>query len=143
MWQGNWQQSQNSLLMSTILALHAPIQLRRLCHPESPNDAQSALSPLGGFLCPGLSHRPELCQKDQKQKRESHEASIHRGLSLALALQGCASYAGSFVTSVSSDGNGGLNVESCMVRLERFTKNVSNADCASEHIQLRGRHEQQ
>ncbi len=102
MWQGNWQQSQNSLLMSTILALHAPIQLRRLCHPESPNDAQSALSPLGGFLCPGLSHRPELCQKDQKQKRESHEASIHRGLSLALALQGCASYAGSFVTSASS-----------------------------------------
>ena len=59
---------------------------------------------------------------------------------LVLALQGRASYAGPFVTSVSSDGNGGLNVESCMVRLERFTKNVSNADCTSEHIQLRGRH---
>lgn len=27
-WQGNWQQSQNSLLMSTILALHAPAQPR-------------------------------------------------------------------------------------------------------------------
>jgi type IV secretion system protein VirB7 len=59
---------------------------------------------------------------------------------LALALQGCASYAGPFVTSVSSDGNGGLNVQSCMVRLERFTKTVSNADCTSQHIQLRARH---
>ena len=57
----------------------------------------------------------------------------------AFALQGCASYAGPFVTSISSDGNGGLNVESCMVRLERITKNVSNADCTSEHIQLRAR----
>lgn len=27
-WQGNWQQSQNSLLMSTVLALHAPVQPR-------------------------------------------------------------------------------------------------------------------
>ena len=58
---------------------------------------------------------------------------------LALALQGCASYAGPFVTSVSSDGNGGLNVQSCMVRLERITRTVSNADCTSEHIQLRAR----
>ena len=57
-----------------------------------------------------------------------------------LALQGCASYAGPFVTSVSSDGNGGLDVESCMVRLERFTKTVSNADCTTEHIRLRPRH---
>jgi type IV secretion system protein VirB7 len=58
----------------------------------------------------------------------------------AFALQGCASYAGPFVTSVSSDGNGGLNVQSCMVRLERFTKTVSNANCTTERIRLRARH---
>ncbi len=32
---------------------------------------------------------------------------------LALALQGCASYAGPFVTGISSDGDNGLNVQSC------------------------------
>ena len=53
---------------------------------------------------------------------------------LALALR--ASYAGPFVTS---DGNGGLNVQSCMVKMNRFTKTVSNADCTSKHIQLRRR----
>ncbi len=58
---------------------------------------------------------------------------------LALALQGCASYAGPFVTNVSSDGNGGLSVQSCMVKFQRFNRTVSNADCTSQHIQLRAR----
>ena len=56
---------------------------------------------------------------------------------MALALQGCSTYAGPFVTAISSDGNGGLNVQSCMVRMNKFTKAVSNANCTSEHVQLR------
>ncbi|HUW98902.1 MAG TPA: hypothetical protein VMV40_08710 [Acidiferrobacter sp.] len=59
---------------------------------------------------------------------------------LAAALQGCSTYAGPFVTAISSDGNNGLNVQSCMVRMNKFTKAVSNAHCTSEHIQLRPRH---
>ena len=60
---------------------------------------------------------------------------------LVLVLQGCSTYAGPFVTAISSDGNGGLNVQSCMVRMNKFTKAVSNANCTSEHVQLRARHD--
>ena len=59
---------------------------------------------------------------------------------LGATLQGCSTYAGPFVTAISSDGNGGLNVQSCMVRMNKFTKSISNARCTSEHVQLRPRH---
>lgn len=59
---------------------------------------------------------------------------------MAIALQTCASYAGLFVRSVSSDGGNGLDVQNCMVKtkkINRFAKTAYHADCASKHIQLR------
>lgn len=56
---------------------------------------------------------------------------------LAVVLAGCASSAGPFVTSVSSDGRGGLVVEKCVARYNPWTETVSNSDCRSTTIHLR------
>lgn len=52
-----------------------------------------------------------------------------------LFLQACTT-AGPFVTNLSSDGNGGLNVEKCSVKMNSFTGTVSNANCSSQHISI-------
>jgi len=57
---------------------------------------------------------------------------------LAFALASCVSKAGPFVTGVSSDGKGGLVIEKCMVRLDRFLTTVENSDCIATAIQLGG-----
>lgn len=56
---------------------------------------------------------------------------------LVLVLAGCASTAGPFVTSVSSDGRGGIIVEKCVARFNPWTETVSNADCRTTTIQIR------
>lgn len=45
--------------------------------------------------------------------------------------------AGPYVTNISSDGNDGLNVEKCAVKLNAFMGTVSTSECTSQHIQLR------
>ena len=55
---------------------------------------------------------------------------------IALLSLGCASTAGPFVTNISSDGQGGLVVEKCMVKFEQFTSTVSNDNCTSTTIIL-------
>lgn len=60
-------------------------------------------------------------------------------VSLALAtiaLAGCSSKAGPFVTNISSDGRGGLTVEKCMVRLDRTINTVESSDCTNTSIAL-------
>lgn len=56
---------------------------------------------------------------------------------VVLALAGCASSAGPFVTAVSSDGRGGLVIEKCVARYNPWTETVSNSDCRTTTIQLR------
>lgn len=57
-------------------------------------------------------------------------------LSFATMLSGCTT-AGPYITNISSDGNGGLNIEKCAAKLNAWTGTISNTDCASQHIQLR------
>ncbi|WP_049780629.1 hypothetical protein [Nitrosococcus halophilus] len=65
-------------------------------------------------------------------------AAYYIKLALAgLMLSGCASKAGPFVTNVSSDGDGGLLIEKCMVRLDRMINTVENADCTTSPIKLK------
>lgn len=54
----------------------------------------------------------------------------------ALAMTGCCSKAGPFVTNISSDGRGGLVVEKCMVRLDRTINTVESSDCTNTSIML-------
>lgn len=56
---------------------------------------------------------------------------------LAIAVAGCSSKAGPFVTNISSDGEGGIVVEKCMVRLDRMINTVEAADCINTNIRLR------
>ena len=44
--------------------------------------------------------------------------------------------AGPYVTSISSDGNDGLNVEKCMVQMNAHMSTVSTVSCTSSHIKL-------
>ena len=53
---------------------------------------------------------------------------------IALLSLGCASTAGPFVTNISSDGQGGLIVEKCMVKFSKWDSTVSNSDCTSMTI---------
>jgi type IV secretion system protein VirB7 len=55
------------------------------------------------------------------------------------ALAGCASQAGPFVTNISSNGDGGIVVEKCMVNLNRALNTVEAADCNNHDIQLQAR----
>lgn len=58
-------------------------------------------------------------------------------LLLAAAILGGCTTAGPYITNISSDGNGGLNVEKCGAKLNAWTGTISNTDCTSQHIQLR------
>lgn len=55
---------------------------------------------------------------------------------LAAGLSGCASYAGPFVSNISSDGRGGVVVEKCMAMYEPFMNTMSNANCTTYNIKL-------
>ena len=63
-----------------------------------------------------------------------------RGILIALvsviALSGCTT-AFPYVTNISSDGDNGLNVEKCAVKLNAFMGTVSTTECTSQHIRLR------
>ena len=48
---------------------------------------------------------------------------------------GCTT-AGPYVTNISSDGDYGLNVEKCAVKLNAFMGTVSTTDCTSTHLRL-------
>ncbi|ASK34894.1 hypothetical protein CEK62_11120 [Alcanivorax sp. N3-2A] len=50
-------------------------------------------------------------------------------------LTGCTT-AGPYVTNISSDGDYGLNVEKCAVKLNAFMGTVSTTDCTSTHLRL-------
>lgn len=53
-----------------------------------------------------------------------------------IILSGCTT-AGPYVTNISSDGNNGLNIEKCAVKLNSFMGTVSTTECTSQHIKLR------
>lgn len=59
---------------------------------------------------------------------------------LLIILSGCASQAGPFVTNISSDGQGGIVVEKCMVRLDRMINTVEAASCTNTRIVLNNGH---
>lgn len=52
------------------------------------------------------------------------------------AITGCASKAGPFVTSISSDGRGGLIVEKCMAKFDPWMSTVNNDDCTSTTMRI-------
>ena len=54
-----------------------------------------------------------------------------------LVISGCSSRAGPFVTSISSDGRGGLIVEKCMAKFDPWMSTVNNDNCTSTtmHVQ--------
>ncbi|MAY12009.1 MAG: hypothetical protein CL549_16240 [Alcanivorax sp.] len=58
-------------------------------------------------------------------------------LLLAIAVLGGCTTAGPYITNISSDGNGGLNVEKCAAHFNGWTGTISHTDCTSQHIQLR------
>lgn len=51
-------------------------------------------------------------------------------------LQGCYlySYAGPYVTKVSSDGANGLNVEKCQIKMNVWTAHFTNENCSTETV---------
>ncbi|MDR1694227.1 MAG: hypothetical protein LBR70_03430 [Lactobacillaceae bacterium] len=53
-----------------------------------------------------------------------------------ILLSGCTK-AGPFVTNISSDGAGGLNIEKCNVHLNAFMGTVSNDNCISSYIKVK------
>lgn len=53
----------------------------------------------------------------------------------ALAITGCTT-AGPFVTNISSDGTGGMNVDKCSVQMNAFMGTVSNKDCTTQHVRM-------
>ena len=53
-----------------------------------------------------------------------------------IGLAGCASHAGPFVTNISSDGRGGINMEKCMIKYDRVLAVVENANCSTSSLQL-------
>lgn len=54
---------------------------------------------------------------------------------LVSVLVGC-STAGPYITSISSDGRNGLNIEKCSVQMNAFMGTVSNTDCTTQNVQL-------
>jgi len=57
-------------------------------------------------------------------------------VAVLLALTGCTT-AGPFVTSISSDGNGGLVIEKSMVEFNCFLGTIGNTDSTTTKIYLR------
>lgn len=59
-------------------------------------------------------------------------------LSISLVVVGgCSSKAGPFVTNISSDGNGKLSVEKCMVTYSPWMSTVSNDNCNSTSMRFK------
>jgi len=56
-------------------------------------------------------------------------------VALVLVLAGC-STAGPYITSISSDGRNGLNIEKCSVQMNAFMGTVSNINCTTQNLQL-------
>ncbi|MGF2685815.1 hypothetical protein ACQUWM_04885 [Marinobacter sp. DUT-3] len=56
-------------------------------------------------------------------------------LFLVASMSGCTT-AGPYVTNISSDGNNGLNIEKCGVKLNAFMGTVSTVDCTSQQVKL-------
>ena len=54
---------------------------------------------------------------------------------LAISLTACTT-AGPYVTNISSDGNGGLNIEKCGVKMNAFMGTVSTSACTAQNIKL-------
>lgn len=52
------------------------------------------------------------------------------------AISGCSSKAGPFVTSISSDGRGGLIVEKCMAKFDPWMSTVNNDNCTSTTMRI-------
>jgi hypothetical protein len=59
------------------------------------------------------------------------------GIAMILVSGGCASTAGPFVTSISSDGDDGLVVEKCMAKFDPWMSTVSNTECRSTNLHLK------
>ena len=57
------------------------------------------------------------------------------GLFVVVSVSACTT-AGPYVTNISSDGNNGLSIEKCGVKMNAFTGTVSTSDCTSQHITL-------
>lgn len=55
---------------------------------------------------------------------------------LAIVTAACASYAGPFVSNISSDGRGGIVVEKCLARYDQFSATVGNSNCTTHNIKL-------
>ncbi|MFT5700881.1 MAG: hypothetical protein ACI8ZB_003766 [Desulforhopalus sp.] len=55
-------------------------------------------------------------------------------LFVSVAVSGCSSHAGPFVTSISSDGRGGLIVEKCMAKFDPWMSTVNNDQCRTSKI---------
>lgn len=56
-------------------------------------------------------------------------------MAIVAALAACTS-SGPFVTSISSDGEGGLNVISCMSTYDAATGTQGNGECSTSHVQV-------
>lgn len=54
----------------------------------------------------------------------------------AIVISGCSSRAGPFVTSISSDGRGGLIVEKCMAKFDPWMSTVNNDNCTSTAMRV-------
>ena len=54
----------------------------------------------------------------------------------AIIISGCSSRAGPFVTSISSDGRGGLIVEKCMAKFDPWKSTVNNDNGTSTTMQV-------
>lgn len=55
---------------------------------------------------------------------------------VAFALSGCMSRTGPYVTSISSDGRGGLIVDKCMVTLNKWWNTMETDACSSSYVML-------
>ncbi len=62
-------------------------------------------------------------------------ATMILSLAAAAFLSACTS-SGPFVTSISSDGNGGLNVISCASTYNAFMGTQGNGACSNSHVQV-------
>ena len=61
--------------------------------------------------------------------------NVLMGVFLVISLSACTT-AGPYVTNISSDGNGGLNIEKCGVKMNAFMGTVSTSDCTAQNIKL-------
>lgn len=55
----------------------------------------------------------------------------------ASALGACTTLAGPFVTNISHDGEGHLNIEKCNVTYNAFLSVVGNTNCSSSVVKVR------